>query len=269
VKPGVGVRVLTLVLAVIFTAPTLIVMATSFTTGQIVEFPPKGLSLQWFSEVFDTPEWTDAFSNSFQVGLVAAVLAMVTGTLLAMAAARGKLLPSGLVTALALMPLVVPLVIAGIGFYIIYIRVGLTGSVLSLGIAHAMLGLPFVFVNVLAALTNVDSHVEEAARICGANEITTFLRVTLPLIAPGAIIGGVLAFIASWDEVVVAIFLVTPDFRTIPVVMLGEVRSGVTPATSAVATLVTVVSVAMLVAILLFSVARRRRPWMKLRRSGT
>ena len=268
-KPGPAVRALTVLLALVFTAPTLIVIATSFTEGSLVEFPPRGFSLQWFTDVFETPEWTDAFANSFQVGLIAAVLAMVAGTLLAMAAARGRFVPSGLATALAVMPLVVPLVIAGIGFYIVYVRVGLTGTVFSLGIAHAMLGLPFVFVNVLAALTNVDPRVEEAARVCGAGELTTFLRVTLPLIAPGAVIGGVLAFIASWDEVVVAIFLATPEFRTIPVVMLGEVRSGVTPATSAVATLVTVESVAMLVGILLFSTARQRRPWTKLRRSGT
>ncbi|GLW26777.1 ABC transporter permease [Microbispora amethystogenes] len=244
-RAGIGVRLFACLIALLFVAPTLIVAATSVTSGTMVTFPPKGFSLRWFQEVLTDPEWLTALGNSVQVGLLAAALAMAAGTSLAFAAARSRFLPPALVTGLAVLPMTVPLVVAGIGFYLVYIRVGLSGNVLSLGIAHAVLGLPFVFVNVLAALTGVDRRVEEAARVSGATEAVTLLRITLPLVAPAALVGGVLAFVSSWDEVVVALFLNTPQFRTLPVVMWSQVRSGVEPSISAVATLITLVSLLM------------------------
>ena len=266
-KPGLGVRAAASVLGLLFMAPTVIVIATSFTSGLLVEFPPKGFSFRWYATIFQTPAWTEAFKNSLEVGLLAALFAIAGGTLLALGAARARGMLRGLLTALALAPMVVPLVIAAIGFYIVYVQVGLTGNALGLGIAHAMLGLPFVFVNVLASLGSVDERVEDAARACGANEARTFLRITLPLIAPGAVVGGLLAFIASWDEIVVAIFMATPGFHTVPVELYGQIQSGVQPSTSAAASFVTVSSLLLLAAISLVPVIRRRRPWARFRRA--
>lgn len=257
-RAGLGVRIFAGLVALLFVAPTLVVVSTAFTSGSMVVFPPKGFSLRWFEEVFADPEWLAAFGNSLQVGLLAAFIAMVAGTSLAFAAGRGRGVPPSLVTALALLPMMVPLVVAGIGFYLVYVTIGLSGGVLGLAVAHAVLGLPFVFVNVLAALKGVDRHAEEAAQVCGASRMRTLVRITVPLIAPAAVVGGVLAFVASWDEVVVALFLNTPEFRTLPVVMWGQVSSGVEPSISAVATLVTAVSLLMAVLILLGPVIRRR-----------
>ncbi|MGW4422449.1 ABC transporter permease [Streptosporangium sp. NPDC004631] len=257
-KAGIAVRLFACLMALLFIAPTLVVVATSFTSGTMVVFPPNGLSLRWFGEVLADPEWLDAFANSLQVGLLAAVIAMLAGSSLAFAAGRGRGIPPGFVTALAVLPMMIPLVVAGIGFYLVYVTIGISGGVAGLAVAHAVLGLPFVFVNVLAALKGVDRHVEEAARVCGAGETRTLLRITVPLIAPAALVGGVLAFVSSWDEVVVALFLNTPEFRTLPVVMWGQVRSGVEPSISAVATLVTAVSLVMAALILLGPVIRRK-----------
>jgi putative spermidine/putrescine transport system permease protein len=245
-KPGFVVRVITLLMAAIFIFPTIVVAGTSFNAGQFVVFPPKGWSLKWYQQIFETGAWTDAFYNSVKVAALAGILAMLVGTMLAFAAVRGRVLPQSLITSLAVLPIVVPTVVSGIGFYIVAIRVDLSGGVLGLALAHSTLGVPYVFINVIAALTAVDGHVEEAARVCGANEWVTMLRVTLPLIAPAAVIGGVLAFIGSWDEVIIAGFLTSPTFHTLPVVIYGDVRSGAQPSTSAVATMVTIVSILML-----------------------
>lgn len=257
-RAGPGVKLFAGLVALLLAAPTLVVAASSVTSGSIVAFPPKGFSLRWFADVLTDPAWLAAFGNSVRVGLLAAVLAMVAGSSLALAAARGRFVPPGLVTGLAVLPMIVPLVVAGIGFYLVYVRVGLSGNALSLGVAHAVLGLPFVFVNVLAALTGVDRHVEEAARVAGASETVTLLRITLPLVAPAALVGGVLAFVSSWDEVVVALFLNTPGFRTLPVAVWAQVRSGVEPSISAVATLVTLVSLLLAVPVLAGPALMRR-----------
>jgi putative spermidine/putrescine transport system permease protein len=154
--------------------------------------------------------------------------------------------------------MVVPLAVVGIGVYFVYVRVGLYGGVASLAVAHAVLGVPFVFVNVLAALRSLDAHVEEAARACGANYPRTLLQITLPQILPSSLIGGLFAFITSWDEVVVAIFLNTPTFRTLPVAIWSQVRSGLEPSTSAVATLLTLVSLVLFALASLVSSRRNR-----------
>jgi putative spermidine/putrescine transport system permease protein len=245
-KPGIIVRVFTLLMAAVFFFPTVIVAGTSFNSSPFVVFPPNGWSLTWYRQVFADGQWTTALLNSLQVGVIAGLIAMLAGTLLAFAAARGRLIPQSVVTSLAMVPVIVPTVVAGLGFYIVTVHIHYTANAWALGLAHATLGVPYVFVNVLAALTAVDPNVEEASRACGASELVTLLRVTVPLIAPAAVIGGVLAFIGSWDEVIVSGFLTSPTFRTIPVLIYGNVRDGSTPATSAVATMVTLVSLLML-----------------------
>jgi ABC-type spermidine/putrescine transport system permease subunit II len=241
--------VIALVLAVVFVLPTIVVVGSSFSPSSFISFPPDGFTMKWYEDVLGDPRWVRAFGSSLTVGLLAAVLAIVVGTLLAVGAARSRLISSSFITGLAVTPIVVPTVVAAVGAYIVAVNVGLTGSVLGLALAHSALGVPYVFIGVLAALTGVDASTEEAARVSGASEWTAFLRVTVPAIAPSALIGGMLAFITSWDEVIVAGFMTSPTFRTLPVVILAEVRSGATPATSAVATLVTLVSLGLMLVV--------------------
>ncbi len=256
IKVGRFTQGFSLFLALIFIIPTIVVIGSSFTSGELLRFPPDGFSWRWYDEVIGDSALAEAFRNSLVVGVLAAVIAMATGISLALAAARGRGIPRGFVTALALTPLVVPLVVAAIGFYFVYVRIGLTGNILGMAIAHAVLGIPYVFINVLAALTGLSPNVEEAARISGASQLRTLVRITLPLVAPSAAIGGVLAFISSWEELIVSLFLVTPDFKTVPVVLWGEIREGISPATSAVATIVTLLSI-------LASVLIALVPWLR------
>lgn len=258
-KPGITVRVVTIVMAAIFFFPTIIVAGTSFNKSPLIVFPPKGWSLYWYKEVFSSGQWTQPLIASLEVGLIAAVIAMVVGTLLGFAAARARLLPQPVVTALAMMPVIVPSVVAGLGFYIVSVHIHYTGNAVALGLADATLGVPYVFINVIAALTGVDPSVEEASRVCGASEPVTLLRVTLPLIMPAALVGAVLAFIGSWDEVIVAGFMTSPTFRTVPILIYGNVQNGAQPDTSAVGTMVTVVSLLLLGTVAAVPALRSRR----------
>lgn len=258
-RAGLTMKTIAVVIALFLVLPTIIVVATAFTEGTIITFPPKGFSLQWFEEVLTNRRWVAALQNSLITGVIAAVVAMVVGISLAMAAARGTWMPRTALSMFALMPMLVPLVVIAIGVYLVFVQFGFYGSVWSFGIAHSLLGIPFVFINVLAALTRLDPRVEEAARAAGASYPVTLIRITLPQILPSALIGGLFAFIASWDEVVIANFLATPGFKTIPVMIWGQVREGLEPSTSAVSTILTAVTLVIFVFVTMLNIRKSRR----------
>lgn len=266
-KPGIAVRITAVLVAVFFVTPTLIIVGASVTSSPRVEFPPSGFSMKWYHEVLVDPKWTEAFAHSVQVGVLSAIFAAVAGTLLALTVTRGRLLPPALLTALATVPMVVPSVIIALSTYLVFVKVGLTGNVLGLALAHTALGVPFVFTNTLTQLSTLDRRIEDAARISGANELKVFFLVTLPLILPGTITGGLLAFVTSWDEVVIAVFMATPDFHTVPLEIFGQLREGVQPSTAAVATIVTLVSLLLLALISSVAQIRTMRTRARLKRT--
>ncbi|MCM3696079.1 ABC transporter permease [Microbacterium oleivorans] len=251
-RVGITVRIVGVIIAVVLILPTIVICATAFTSGTQVTFPPDGVSLRWIEDVLGDRRWMRAFGNSFAVGLLAAVFAMVGGGALALGAARTRGPIASVFTAVSVLPMILPLVVGAIGFYLVYVRLGLTGNVLGLALAHGVLGLPYVFVNVLALLRTLDPRIEEAARVHGAGQFTTLVTITLPLIAPATMVGGLLSFISSWDEVVVATFLSDARFQTLPVLMYSQLRSGVEPSVSAVAVIVTVVTFA--IALIVFAI---------------
>ena len=154
------------------------------------------------------------------------------------------------VNGLILAPLIVPIVIVAIGMFSLYVRWRLGGSLVGLVLAHTALAVPFVVVSVSASLRTMDRNLELAAANLGANPRQTFRRVTLPIILPGVIAGAIFAFITSWDEVVVAIFLTSARFRTLPVEMWEQVRQAVDPTVAAVATTLLVVTTVLLLILL-------------------
>lgn len=249
---GWTVRIVGVVIAVLLIVPTVIICATAFTSGSSVTFPPDGFSFRWIEDVLGDRRWTKAFGNSFAVGLLAALFSMAAGAALALGAARARGRMASVFTAVSVLPMILPLVVGAIGFYLVYARLGLTGNVLGLALAHGVLGLPYVFVNVLALLRTIDPRIEEAARVHGAGQFTALVTVTLPMIGQATVVGGLLAFVSSWDEVVVATFLSDARFQTLPVLMYGQIRSGVEPSVSAVALLVTIVTFA--IALIAFAI---------------
>ncbi len=258
IRPGpILGTIFTCAVALFLVVPILIVMATSFSTTTAITLPTQGLSLQWYEEILKTGRWLPAIGTSLIVGLLAAAIAAIVSVLLALGVTRGRLLPARLISALTVAPLIIPLIVLGVGSYLLFARTGLIGTVLGLAIAHSIVGLPYAFVNVLAAIQSVPTNVEEAAAVHGANPFKTFFRVTLPLILPGAVVGALFAFISSWDEVVIALFLTDVNVKTLPVLMWSEIRYGLKPTISAIATVVTLLTAAVFVGASILSSRRR------------
>jgi putative spermidine/putrescine transport system permease protein len=237
--------------------PTLFVVPMGFSSSQILSFPPPGWSFRWYEKMVTDPQWTTGFVNSLEVATVTALVGTVLGTLASLGMVRGRFPGKGLANALILSPLIVPLVIIAIGMFSLYVRWKITGSLLGLVVAHTALALPFIVVNVSTSLRTIDRNLEMAAQNLGAGPVRTFRRITLPLIFPGVLAGALFAFLTSWDEVVVAIFITTAKFRTLPVEMWEQIRQVVDPTVASVATVVLAVTTTVL---LLAFVVRRQAP---------
>lgn len=242
-------------IALFLLLPTLVVVPLSFTEGTLLRWPPRGFDLRWYDTLFTDPEWRDAALTSLEVGLWTALLATTLGTLVALGLTRGRFRGRGLANMLVLSPMIVPGVIVAIGTYFVFVRMGVVGTMRGLVAAHTVLAMPLVVVSVTNSLRSFDRDLERAAQSLGAGPVRTFARVTLPLIAPGVAAGALFAFITSWDEIVVALFVTSPAVRTLPVVIFNQIRSGVDPTVAAAATLLIAVTVLSLAVALL---ARRR-----------
>ncbi len=238
-------------------APTLVIVPMSFTATESLTFPPEGFSVRWYSKMITDPQWTGGFANSALVALLTMVFSTVLGTLAALGIVRGRFPGRNSVYALILSPLIVPVIIIAIGMFSLYVRWKVTGSPVGLVLAHTALAVPFVIVNVGTSLRTMDRNLELAAMNLGANLSRTFLRITFPIILPGVVAGALFAFLTSWDEVVVSIFLTTTRFRTLPVEMWEQVRQAVDPTVAAVSTTLLVVTTTLL---LLAFVVRRQAP---------
>ncbi len=238
-------------------APTLVIVPMSFTEARILSFPPQGFTLQWYEKMVTDRQWSTGIVNSLEVAVLTTVLATVLGTLAALGLSRGRFAGRSLVNALVLSPLIVPVVVIAIGMFGLFVQWRLAGSLVGLVLAHTALALPFVVVAVSASLRTMDRNLELAAANLGANPRRSFFNITFPIILPGVVTGAIFAFITSWDEVVVAIFMTSARFRTLPVEMWEQVRQAVDPTVAAVSTTLLVVTTVLLVMLL---VVRRQAP---------
>jgi len=226
--------------------PILAIVPLSFNGGGFLTYPLDGFSFQWYEEFFTNPDWTRALKNSFIVGSAATVLATTLGTLASLGLTRAEFRGKGFIMAVLLSPMIVPLVITGVGFYFFFAPLGLTSSYPGLILAHTALATPFVVITVTATLQGFDHNLVRAAASLGANPVTTFFKVTLPLILPGVASGGLFAFATSFDEVVVVLMIAGPEQRTLPREMFSGIRENISPTITAVATVMILVSVVML-----------------------
>jgi len=216
--------------------PILIVVPLSFSNASYLRFPPPGWSLRWYHNYLDRPEWLDATWLSIWVGVGTAALSVLLGTLAAFGLTRGRFPGRTLVALLAMSPLAVPIIVLAIGVYFTYSRLGLVGTPLGLILAHTCLAVPFVLATVSASLTGFDRRLEMASMGLGAGRWRTFRSVTLPNVWPGIFTGAVFAFITSFDELVLALFLSGSDAVTMPRRMWDEIRFEIDPTIAAVST---------------------------------
>ena len=220
----------------------------TFTEGML-SFEPGAYSLRWYHAILENPNWTLAIRNSFIIGFFATIVATTLGTVAAVGLASPNMPFKRVITALLLSPMIVPLIIIAAGMFFFYTRFNLVGTFLGLIIAHAALGVPFVIVTVTATLVGFDRSLYNAGLSLGANPVRVFMDVVLPLIRPGVISGGLFAFVTSFDEVVLVLFLAGPEQRTIPRQMFSGLREQINPTILAVATLLVFVSVCLLLSL--------------------
>ena len=244
--------------AIYMVAPLVIVVIISFSSAAFLQFPPPGLSLQWYQKAATNPAWLHSLATSVQITLPAALIATVLGTAAALGLSRGSFPGARLLAALLMAPMIVPAIIIAAAVFALVQRWGLYGTITGLVIGHVLLTVPYVTVSTLTALETVDRGLEQAALTLGATPWTTFRRITLPLMLPGVLSGLLFALVISFDELIVSLFLSTPEVRPVTVQMWSDVRGDVDPTISAVATLLFVFSLVVLLAE--GAVRRRNQP---------
>ncbi|MCX8279083.1 ABC transporter permease [Phyllobacterium sp. 0TCS1.6C] len=234
-------------LAMIFLiGPTFAIIPISFSSANFLSYPLPGFSLQWYHKILQPQPWMSALLNSLIIGAGATVVATVLGTVAALGLSRGHLPARAAILAVIISPMIVPVVISGVGMYFFFAKLGLVASFLGLILAHAVLAVPFVVITVTATLKNFDMNLVRAAASLGASPFHAFRTITLPLIAPGVVSGALFAFVFSFDEVVVALFISGPGQRTLPRQMFDGLRDNIDPSILAMSTLLVLISIVLM-----------------------
>ena len=243
-------------------APLLVVIPLSFNAEDFFTFTPKmlaldpeGYSLKHYRDFFGNADWQQALWNSLRIAPVATFLALVFGTLAAVGLSQPHVPGRQVIMAILISPMIVPLIISAAGMYFFYSRIGLQGTYVGVVLAHAALGIPFVIITVTATLVGFDRSLTRAAASLGADPVRTFFKVQMPLILPGVISGALFAFITSFDEVVVVLFVGSAGQKTLPWQMFIGLREQISPTILAVATILVVLSIMLLTTV---EVLRRR-----------
>jgi putative spermidine/putrescine transport system permease protein len=218
--------------------PSLIIIPMALTKGQLIQFPPEWISVHAFTDYLQDASWMHSTLLSFEVSALAVVLGCITGTAAAIALHSRRFPGKSVLTGVILAPIVVPLIVLALGEYLLFARLHAVGSWVVIGLVHAMLVTPYVFVSVQTSLTAaLNPTLIRSARSLGAGSISVFRHVYWPAIRPGVLSGCILGFAVSFDEVVVALFLQGPDTVTLPVRMFTAIQFELTPKIAASASL--------------------------------
>ncbi|MCF3640280.1 ABC transporter permease [Rhizobium sp. TRM95111] len=219
---------------VMLSAPTIVVLGASFTSGNIITFPPDGFSLQWYAKIAGARDLWEAFLRSLQVALICTIVAIPIGTFAGIALAKYAIRFERSVQVYLLLPFTIPLIGSGIGLMLVFGEWRLLGQLWPVGIACCVINLPFMIWAVTASATSLDPDLELAAANCGAPPLSTFLHVTLPAVMPGVISGALLMFILALNEFLVSLLLVDARIVTLPVQIYNSIRSIITPDLAAI-----------------------------------
>ena len=259
-----GFRAICGAIFVFLITPILVVLPLSFNaedfftfTPEMLSLDPEGYSLKHYIDFFTNNEWQRSFKNSLIIAPVATIISVSLGTLAAIGLSQSHVPARRAIMAILISPMIVPLIISATGMFFFYSQIGnwLEGTLglnktfvgyIKVILAHAVLGIPFVIITVTATLVGFDRSLTRAAANMGADPVTTFFKVQMPLILPGVISGGLFAFITSFDEVVVVLFVGSASQKTLPWQMFTGLREQISPTILAVATILVVISIALL-----------------------
>ncbi|MBT3659710.1 MAG: ABC transporter permease [Rhodospirillaceae bacterium] len=247
-------------------APILVIIPLSFNAepyftfnAKMVALDPEAYSVRWYQDFWSKTIWRESIWNSLFIAVGATILATALGTLAALGLSRPEMPFKPLIMGLLISPMIVPLIITAAGIFFFYASINeylqLTGSYLGVILAHTVLGTPFVVITVTATLSGFDHSLTRAGAMCGADPTTVFFKVIMPLILPGVISGALFAFVTSFDEVVVVLFVASVEQQTIPRQMWAGMRESISPTILAVATILICISILLLATV---EILRRR-----------
>ena len=240
---------------IFLSTPALFVIPVSFTEAGFLGWPPKGFSLKWYQSLVESDVWINAAIRSFVVAIIASALGMLLGVPAAFMLARTSFVGKGAVFAFLVSPIIIPNIFIAVGLFFFYSKIGMTGTTAGLILGHAVLAIPYVVITVLAVVQGYDTRLDMAAWTLGANRRQTLSRITLPIIRSGMIAAFMFAFIISFDELTIALFVTGGEVTTLPKQMWDDALLRVSPALAAIATLLLVFMSAF---ILVSEVMRRR-----------
>jgi putative spermidine/putrescine transport system permease protein len=238
--------------------PTLVVIPLSFSSVRSLRFPPPGWSTQWYEALFASAEWRDAALTSLRVAVVVAILATALGTMAAIALVHSRRRWTALARVFLAAPMIVPGVVIAVGMYYVFLRWQLTETFVGFVLAHTVLAIPIVVITVGASLQSFDMQLLRASQSLGAGPLTTFRTVTLPLILPGVLAGALFAFLTSFDESIVALFMSGPTMRTLPIQIFQSVTSSLDPTIAAASTVLLGLTTAVMLAFGLLTYLRNK-----------
>lgn len=248
-----GFRTICALIFLFLIIPILVILPLSFNaedfftfTPEMLRFDPAGYSLKHYRDFFSSSDWQNAVVNSLRIAPMATFLSVSFGTLAAIGLSQPHVPFRRAIMAILISPMIVPLIISAAGMYFFYSRIGLQGTYWGVVLAHAALGIPFVIITVTATLVGFDNSLTRAAANMGAGPVRTFFRIQMPLILPGVISGGLFAFITSFDEVVVVLFVGSAAQKTLPWQMFTGLREQISPTILAVATILIAISIVLL-----------------------
>jgi putative spermidine/putrescine transport system permease protein len=227
------------VVAIFLVAPMAVIVPMSFSTAISFEFPPPGYWTGYYREYFASPAWLDATVNSFVIAFASMLLTLIIALPAAFGHARYRFFGKSAFNLLMMLPIIVPGVVSALGYYSFFSLARLVGTHIGMIVAHSVLSIPVAFLVITAALKGFDRNLERAAMSAGAGPLATFFFVTVPVLRPGILIGGLFAFLHSFNEAVVAIFIAGRDASTLPKKMFESIRLESDPVIAVVSTLLT------------------------------
>ncbi|MCC7273024.1 MAG: ABC transporter permease [Alphaproteobacteria bacterium] len=254
-RPGLGVAAVALATLVFLVLPIVIVVIMSFSSAASLQFPPPGFSLRWYHSFFGDPRWVRALTTSTLLAFASSIIALVLGSAAAYGIVRGRFPGRGLIDSNFMAPLILPTIVIAVALYLFLAKVGLLGTAAGLVASHVVLSVPFVVLVVGVAIRSFDERIEQVAFTLGASRRQTVLRVLLPNILPSLASAWILALIASFDEVIVTLF-VAGTYQTVPKRMFNELVLEVNPTITAIATILIGLSVLAIGAIGLITARR-------------
>ena len=237
--------------------PILLIVALSFGSSRYLQFPPAAWTTKWYAQLFSDPDWLSAFMTSLEIAVVVAIVATLIGLMASFALTRGRFPGREAARALLLTPMVLPVVILAVALYAFFLRIHLNGTLLGFVLAHVVVALPFAVISICNALERFDKSVEDAAVLCGASPLEAKIRVTLPAIRDGLFGALIFSFLASWDEVVIAIFMASPDLQTLPVRIFSTLRQDLSPVIAAVSTILVGLTVLLMAVVAVLNRGKR------------